>query len=320
MIVFLLLLGINLSFASVLLVGEPSEKQLVTLFEESGIEAKTFWIEHQLEGESEENETLCSELSSKGFQAIIDLSWGNGWDAARLIANDLGMPYLRVQVSNAPFLQAADDFFTERDANDVTLIFQTENELEQGLYHVAGHYNLRVLVISLDEVKRDPYERLRNLRPIPTAFAAFGTAQELSGMISIASKRQLLSRHGRWTLFVEDFDSQSLNIKGSEVDIVMASMKSSECCQIQGSIQDCICESGIKPKFMVAKQAGKILKTVLNNKSDFPIKTYSCGSGEAQKETANKFLNQIQTEAEKHGYQLNYNQLAFPINMEIKQK
>lgn len=310
----------KLSFANVLLIAEESEKQLVTLFEESGMQVKTIWMDHDLEGQSQENETLCSELSSSDYQAIVDLSWGNGWDAARIIANDVDMPYLRIEVSNAPFLQAADNFFTKRKANDVTLIFQSENELEQGLYHVAGNYNIRVLVISLDEVKRDPYERLRNLRPIPTAFAAFGTAQELSAMLAIAGQRGLLARHGRWNLFVEDFDSPSLNIKASEVDIVLATMKNSDCCKMQAT-QNCACDAGVKPKFMVAKQAGNIIKNVLNNKVEFPSRSFTCGSGSpGNNEGQNKFLERIKSEAEKLGYELKGNLLTFPISLDMVQK
>ena len=40
--------------------------------------------------------------------------------------------------------------------------------------------------MSLDEPNKDPYERLRNLRPTPTAYAAFGTASDLSNLVNKA--------------------------------------------------------------------------------------------------------------------------------------
>ncbi len=96
------------------------------------------------------------------------------------------------QVSNAPFVQAADDFLYQREALDSALIFQTETELDQSLYYIIGNYEMRVLVISLDETDRDPYQRLVDLRPVPTAFVAFGTAEDLSAIISKAAKMNLI--------------------------------------------------------------------------------------------------------------------------------
>ena len=81
-----------------------------------------------------------------------------------------GVPYLRVEVSNAPFVEAADNFLSKREAIDAALVFETEAELDQSLYFIIGNYELRILVLSLDDTSRDPYERLKKLRPIPTAF------------------------------------------------------------------------------------------------------------------------------------------------------
>ena len=90
--------------------------------------------------------------------------------------------------------------------------------------------------MSLDEPNRDPYERLRNLRPTPTAYAAFGTAADLSKLVNTASQRKLMTRNSRWNLFIEDFASPDLNIGASEVDIIVASMVESDCCKLQGDL------------------------------------------------------------------------------------
>ena len=74
--------------------------------------------------------------------------------------------------------------------------------------------------MSLDDKERDVFERLKNLRPLPTAFAAFGTAEELSNLVKKASKKKLIHRNSRWNFFVEDFSSPDLNIGGlNDVDI-----------------------------------------------------------------------------------------------------
>ena len=47
------------------------------------------------------------------------------------------------QVSNAPFVEAADNFLSKRDAMDVALIFQSEAELDQSLYFIVMYYDIR---------------------------------------------------------------------------------------------------------------------------------------------------------------------------------
>ncbi len=43
-------------------------------------------------------------------------------------------------------LQGMDSFLYARDAIDAALLFETETELDQSLYHIIGNYRLRVLV------------------------------------------------------------------------------------------------------------------------------------------------------------------------------
>ena len=97
-------------------------------------------------------------LLFQAISAVIDFTW-SGWDSARQISLEIGLPYLRVEVSNAPFVEAADNFLSQRDAIDAALVFETEKELDQSLYFIVGNYELRILVLSLDDTSRDPFER-----------------------------------------------------------------------------------------------------------------------------------------------------------------
>ena len=57
-------------------------------------------IDHNQEDESDQNSTFCQHLTSTGsFAAIADLTWG-GWDAAKLISAEFGIPYIRIEVRN----------------------------------------------------------------------------------------------------------------------------------------------------------------------------------------------------------------------------
>ena len=52
-------------------------------------------------------------------------------------------PNNSLQVSNAPFVEAADNFLSKREAMDVAMIFQSEKELDQSLYFIVMHYKIR---------------------------------------------------------------------------------------------------------------------------------------------------------------------------------
>ncbi len=70
-----------------------------------------------------------------------------------------------------------------------------------------------------------------NLRPIPSAFVAFGTTQQLTDTLKEAQKRSLIKRNSRWNFVVEDFDAENFATSGTgDVDVVIVSMKAEVCC------------------------------------------------------------------------------------------
>lgn len=129
-----------------LLVHEANETDLADLFESSlpaGVSvAARLAMDHEADGE---DAPLCGALEGGSFSAVVDLSWG-GWAAGRRAAGEAGAPYVHVEASNKPFVMGMDDFLYARDAIDAALLFETETELDQSLYHIIGNYHLRVLV------------------------------------------------------------------------------------------------------------------------------------------------------------------------------
>ena len=97
-------------------------------------------------------------------------------------------------------MENIDEFLYRRGAIDAALLFETESELDQvccysdvfilydrciindsffdlkSLYYIIGNYRLRVLVLSLQE--EDPYKRMADLRPVPSAFVALGSTRK----------------------------------------------------------------------------------------------------------------------------------------------
>ena len=57
------------------------------------------------------------------------------------------------------------------------MIFETDADLEQGLYQLIGNSYIRVLVVHLDE--SDALERLSKMRPSPNYYVAYGTTDTM---------------------------------------------------------------------------------------------------------------------------------------------
>lgn len=182
----------------VLLIYESTETTLSDSLEQdikSGSSNAVSVTKYQMNHDDDDETTaFCNLLASKDFSLVVDLSW-SGWEALYHLAHLNGIPYVHVEASNKPFVMAIDDFLYKRDAIDAALLFESESELDQSLYHIIGNYNLRVLVVSMEE--NDPFGRMSNLRPVPSAFVAFGTTQELTTVINEAKRRKLIRRDSR---------------------------------------------------------------------------------------------------------------------------
>ena len=183
----------------VLLIYEATEMTLADSLEtdvRSG-SGDTVKVTKYLMNHDDDDETaaFCNVLEGQDYSVIVDMSWG-GWEAVYNLAHMNGVPYVHVEASNKPFVMAIDDFLYKRDAIDAALLFESESELDQSLYHIIGNYNLRVLVVSMEET--DPFSRMSNLRPVPSAFVAFGTTSELTTVINEARNRKLIRRDSRY--------------------------------------------------------------------------------------------------------------------------
>ena len=272
------LLCLNAASADVvLLIHEPDEASLTSVFEANVADDVTL-VKHAINHDDDLDTTaFCGDLESQAIAGIVDLSWG-GWEAAALKAREVGIPYVRVEASNGHFLRGVDTFLHAREAVDAALLFETEVDLDQSLYHIIGNFNLRVLVLSREET--DPFARMKKLRPIPSAFVFFGTTKQATEILSEAHKKDLIRRDSRWHFIIEDFEAESFAQSGADVDLVVASMPASDCCGLldDGEGQDeaaCLasCTSNVRPKVLIAKKAAKLISEVFAN---LPTNSYNC--------------------------------------------
>jgi uncharacterized protein (UPF0210 family) len=62
----------------------------------------------------------------------VDLTW-SGSDQAEKVAQDVGIPYVRIDISISPSLRLLDQYLEHRNSTDVTLIFDDPSSKVPGV-------------------------------------------------------------------------------------------------------------------------------------------------------------------------------------------
>ena len=171
-------------------------------------------VDHQQE-EAAYNDT-CGQLGQRRFSGVVDLSWG-GWRPVREAAGRNGLPYVRLETANHPFVRAGDDYLRDRDAVDAALIFETEAELDESLYWIIGNSYIRVIVVSLD--MEDAFSRLAGMRPSPSYYVAHGSTRTVGRIYHRARQMKLVKRDSRWNMIAQDWNTAAFPFKELQTQV-----------------------------------------------------------------------------------------------------
>ena len=120
----------------------------------------------------------------------------------------MGMPYIRVESANHPFVRAADDYMSSMQSVDAALIFPSKTQLDQSLYYIIGNSHLRIIGAQMEDPEALP--RLKKMRPRPSNYIAWGTANELRSIYEKAKSADMIKRDSRWSLVFTDFNTCTL--------------------------------------------------------------------------------------------------------------
>ena len=126
----------------------------------------------------------------------------------------MGIPYIRVEAANHPFVRAADDYLKYRKSVDAALIFPKKSGLDQSLYYIIGNSPLRIIGAQMTDT--DGLDRLKRMRPRPSNYIVWGSQEELQDIYDKAKAKDMIKRDSKWTLVFNDF---------TQVDFPQASLK-----------------------------------------------------------------------------------------------
>ncbi|XP_049951836.1 ionotropic receptor 25a-like [Schistocerca serialis cubense] len=190
--------------------------------------------EHEVE---EFQQKVCGELAV-GVSALLDATW-TGWRRLRDEAQHRGLPYLRLDATLANLVDAVDKYLQAREASDAALIFHTEEELDQALYHLIGNSVLRV--IALNGLETETVNRLKDMRPVASYFVIFADTAHMSELYSKAAAGGLVRKAERWTLVFTDWEWRSFGRDHLNLSTALLQMKPASCCALQGDLDACRC-------------------------------------------------------------------------------
>ncbi len=147
----------------------------------------------------------------------------------------MGMPYIRVEAANHPFVRAADDFLKSRQAVDAALIFGNKVQLDQSLYYIIGNSFLRIIGAQMQDP--EALKRLKKMRPRPSNYIVWGPTSLIKSTYQRAKEMDMVKRDTKWSLVFTDFQGNTFS-KNSLIDQTnILKMTDSSCCIIlnQGS-------------------------------------------------------------------------------------
>ncbi|KAF5281024.1 hypothetical protein FQA39_LY05229 [Lamprigera yunnana] len=231
----------NISSDSDIFVIESDQEYLASWFEESlqdvnvgdiHLNADLVTVTH----EDEDRDKICDSLQGNAT-VIIDVTW-TGNEQVKSVSDELYVPYLRVDLSISPVLDLLDKYLTLRNSSDVVVIFDDAKNVDQALYYWIDSTRLRMVVTyKLDKTAAD---RLKLMRPMPTAYAVIATSANLADMLSVAQYEELLRLPERWNLVFLDF-AQDFSPKENISRINLLKISAKTCCKLQ-ALARCTCQ------------------------------------------------------------------------------
>ncbi|XP_075215254.1 ionotropic receptor 25a-like [Lycorma delicatula] len=211
---------------------------------------------------------VCRELEI-GISLLLDFTW-TGWKRAKLLAEMVGVPYLRARVTIYPFLRVADDTITSlRSATDAVLFFKNDLEMEQSLYYITEYSYLRVL--ALNGLNSEIEKAIENLVPMPSFPVIVADTNNVNKIFKQALEADVLKRDDRWNLVFTDFNYENFNRDLLTVSTTLYRMKKEICCKLLELQDSCTCPKNfqVTPEFvrLLSKKLGEVFSEMGKNNS-----------------------------------------------------
>ncbi|XP_061390133.1 uncharacterized protein LOC133325374 [Musca vetustissima] len=142
--------------------------------------------------------TLCEVLSVSGISVILDFTY-TPWQQGLEYVQSHGIPYMKVERILRPFLQMFSAFLREKDATEVVMLLQNEQDRREAMEEIIRGLPFRTLILNAgDGNKTDFVNVLRNLRPSPGYYAIFAKGSNMNSIFDKILKGNVFARPKEW--------------------------------------------------------------------------------------------------------------------------
>ncbi|XP_037085885.1 LOW QUALITY PROTEIN: ionotropic receptor 25a-like [Pollicipes pollicipes] len=259
--------------------------------------------------DKERKDYVCGQTSSS-YSAVVDLTW-DGVSGVGEQARLSDLPWLQLDVTNRPFIQAADSYLEYANATDAALIFQDQKGMNQSILYLLGNTVLRVVV--MEGLENNIVEDLKKIRPTPTYYVIFAETERANQLMASATSSGLMTKDSWWTVVLTDGRAAEFNQASLRTAITVVNVAGGACCRLVGLAPDCTCPNDFQLPALTARQGTKVVLTAFVQMSaDGRItapKALDCGRTTALSDTMTRdFSTRLEQAA------------ASSVSMQLKEK
>ncbi|XP_073830096.1 ionotropic receptor 8a [Musca autumnalis] len=157
--------------------------------------------EDGMESNDRNMKILCDILSATGISVILDFTY-EPWQQGLAFVQTHGIPYLRVDRILRPFLQMFTAFLQQKDATEVVMLVQNEQDKREAIQEMIHGFPFRTLILNAgggsDANKTDFVKILRDLRPSPGYYGIFAKGSNMNTIFDKILKGNVFARAQEW--------------------------------------------------------------------------------------------------------------------------
>ncbi|XP_057657197.1 uncharacterized protein LOC130894392 isoform X2 [Diorhabda carinulata] len=247
----------------------------------------------------QEDMEVCNSLTNGG-NLVLDISWFEDEEIRSLLL-EAGVPYIKLDVSLAPFLNLLDGYLDLRNATDVTFIFEDPSYIDQTLYFWMNSAKMRMLMT--ETLNAATVKKLKYLRPMPNNYALLASTDNMNKLFKTAMAHKLVMLPERWNLIFLDFNYIHFEKKYLQQPLNLLHLSPEMCCSIlnKNSYCDCPDDFNLKYEYFI-----KVLRLIFNCFNDLIIQgrtipNYACNTSIANNQFHNSFEEMLNNYIENDG-------------------
>ncbi|KAJ6638711.1 Glutamate receptor 2, partial [Pseudolycoriella hygida] len=216
----------------------------------------------------------CQVLND-GVTTIIDFTYAP-WTELKELTTVWKIPYYHVDVTIGSYVAALSKYLQKKDAIDAALIFQSEKDQLESLYHLVQGSNLRT--VTYNGLTYENAEKIKKLRPVPSYYGIFASSENMDEIFEKEIRLEhfnLMRKADQWNLIFLDFKTTTFESHSRYPELSTLIPSNVMCCRLTSNNEDCKCNEKSPIKTIAMRNVLNNLITTLDT-SNAPVRNIKC--------------------------------------------